>query len=140
MSVAQDNAISNEVSGKDIQAALAATVPELDTMKSKSQVTILVARDVPTGSTSQKHISKKKWLERSKVKHLFNVSTLGTKKIASCVFCQKIYQEGESTGNLHKHVSHNHYLQYKEAQRKETKRRTLNSLTKKNQVSTTFTS
>ncbi|KAM3163247.1 putative transposase of the Rover hAT-like DNA transposon [Lachancea thermotolerans] len=71
------------------------------------------------------------WMNRSRFRPYFNISLVGDSKVASCVYCGKEYKEGESTGNLSKHITNNHAVEYKSRERAASKESTLTSLTSK---------
>ncbi|CUS22779.1 putative transposase of the Rover hAT-like DNA transposon [Lachancea quebecensis] len=54
-----------------------------------------------------------KWLERSRLRIHFTVAFHGDQKTASCNYCGKVYQDGDSTSNLARHVTHRHTAEYK---------------------------
>ncbi|SCU91112.1 putative transposase of the Rover5 hAT-like family [Lachancea dasiensis] len=71
------------------------------------------------------------WMNRSRFRPYFKISISGDAKIASCIYCGKEYKEGESTGNLSKHITNNHAAEYKSRERAASKDTTLTSLTSK---------
>ncbi|CEP64862.1 putative transposase of the Rover hAT-like DNA transposon [Lachancea lanzarotensis] len=83
------------------------------------------------------------WMNRSRFRPYFNISLVGDSKIATCIYCGKDYKEGESTGNLSKHITNNHASEYKSRERAASKENTLTSLTSKERslrLSTRFAS
>ncbi|SCU84410.1 putative transposase of the Rover5 hAT-like family [Lachancea nothofagi CBS 11611] len=71
------------------------------------------------------------WMNRSRFRPYFKISISGDSKVASCIYCGKEYKEGESTGNLSKHITNNHAVEYKSRERAASKESTLTSLTSK---------
>lgn len=68
----------------------------------KSVVTVT---DAPSAVRHGVKRSTSRWMERSSLKVHFNVLYVDNKKRAECVYCGKMFNEGESTGNLSKHVT-----------------------------------
>ncbi|SCU96195.1 putative transposase of the Rover5 hAT-like family [Lachancea mirantina] len=68
------------------------------------------------------------WMNRSKFKPHFNIGLAGNVKIATCIYCGKVYKEGESTGNLSKHITNNHLAEFKSLEKSFTKDRVLELL------------
>lgn len=81
------------------------------------------------GAEPAKAPSSNGWMNRSRLRPYFNISLVGDAKVASCVYCGKEYKEGESTGNLSKHITNNHAVEYKSRERAVSKETTLTSLT-----------
>ncbi|SCU82201.1 putative transposase of the Rover5 hAT-like family [Lachancea sp. 'fantastica'] len=82
-------------------------------------------------NTDVRSHSSNGWMNRSRFRPYFNISLVGDSKIATCIYCGKDYKEGESTGNLSKHITNNHATEYKSRERAASKENTLTSLTSK---------
>lgn len=71
-----------------------------------------------------------KWLERSRLRIHFTVAFHGGQKTASCNYCGKVYQDGDSTSNLARHVTHRHTAEYKKTVEEHTLSKTAHPATR----------
>lgn len=66
-----------------------------------------------TANTSTAAKSQSGWMEKSRFRSYFTISYVAGRKTAACIYCGKVYKEGESTGNLSKHITNVHAVQYR---------------------------
>lgn len=69
------------------------------------------------------------WMERSSFKSHFQFAFTNGRKIATCKYCGKPFKEGESTGNLSKHITALHSTALKE--NKVSKMQTLDTMARR---------
>ncbi|QLQ82447.1 hypothetical protein HG537_0H02090 [Torulaspora globosa] len=76
--------------------------------QSSSAKPIEMIKTTTSSSLKVKNRVKKigsRWMERSSFKKHFNFLYLNNRKRAKCIYCGKMFKEGESTGNLSKHIT-----------------------------------
>ncbi|SCV02085.1 putative transposase of the Rover4 hAT-like family [Lachancea mirantina] len=72
-----------------------------------------VATRHETLGESPKSLKPSGWMLKSSLRPFFEFPTINGKKFAQCLYCGKRYPEGESTGNLSKHIRHAHPAAFK---------------------------
>ncbi|QLL34121.1 hypothetical protein HG536_0F04470 [Torulaspora globosa] len=88
-------------------------------------------RSTPNTTLKVKKSPKKspsRWMERSSFKIHFTLLNLNNKKRAKCIYCGKTFREGESTGNLSKHITAVHPSALKSKKPKGSNLKTLDML------------
>ncbi|CEP60768.1 putative transposase of the Rover4 hAT-like DNA transposon [Lachancea lanzarotensis] len=84
--------------------------------------------------TSEKPLESPKvsgWMLKSALRVFFEFPTINGKKFAQCLYCRRRYPEGESTGNLSKHIRNVHPAAFENRDKKVKKMRTLKAFVKR---------
>ncbi|CUS23744.1 LAQU0S11e03290g1_1 [Lachancea quebecensis] len=96
------------------QMPLMASPTPIRPVQSSPQTPTTVSRNSSTSATPSQNPKKRenRWMLQSSVRSFFEITTKNGKKVASCIYCSKRYPEGESTGNLAKHLRSLHATAY----------------------------